>query len=112
MKERQGEESGHSGGGGEGEAAAISHESKLMSCCSERVFERHADPDIADIGKAGGVEYTVGRCRNCGAVLIHCWAGGVVEGYQVVSQALIDHFTTADPALRNVLLAEWFNSLT
>jgi hypothetical protein len=83
-----------------------------MSCCSEQTFERHPDPDVADIGQGGGAEYTVGRCHNCGAVLIHCWAGGVVGCVEVVSQALVDRFMAADPKARKALLGEWFNSLT
>jgi hypothetical protein len=82
-----------------------------MSCCSEQLFERHPNPEIADIGQGGGAEYTVGGCKNCGAVLIHCWAGGVVEGIRVVSQGLIDTFVAADPKLRKKLLSDWFNSL-
>ncbi len=82
-----------------------------MSCCSEQAFERHPDPDVADIGQGGGAEYTVGRCKSCGAVLMHCWAGGVVGGIEVVSQALIDRFLAADPKSRRALLGDWFNSL-
>lgn len=83
-----------------------------MSCCSAQVFERHPDPEIADIGKGGGAEYTVGRCGNCGAVLIHCWAGGVAGWIEVVSQALIDRFLAADPPSRKALLIDWYNSLS
>ena len=82
-----------------------------MSCCSEQVFERHSNPEIADIGQGGGVEYTVGRCKHCDAVLIHCWVGGVAEGIQVVSQNLIDSFVAVDPQVRKRLLGDWFNSL-
>ena len=67
-----------------------------MSCCSEQLFERQADSEIADIGKAEGVEYTVESCKNCGAVLVHLWMGGVAGGIEVVSQALIDGFMSAD----------------
>ena len=82
-----------------------------MTCCSNQAFERHLDPEVADIGQGGGAEYTVGRCENCGAVLIHCWAGGVAGGIQVVSQALVDRFLAAEPASRRGLLGEWFNGL-
>ena len=85
---------------------------RLMNCCQEQVFERHTDPDIADIGQGGGAEYTVGQCKNCGAVLVHCWAGGVAGGIEVVSQALIDRFMAADSKSRKLLLSDWFNSLT
>ena len=81
-----------------------------MSCCSEQSFERHSNPEIADIGKGGGAEYTVGGCKNCGALLIHCWAGGVAESIQVVSQELIDSFVEADPQSRKKLLGDWFSS--
>ena len=81
-----------------------------MSCCSEQLFQRHSNPKIADIGSGGGAEYTVGSCRNCGAVLIHCWAGGVAGSIQVVSQELIDSFVEADPQSRKKLLSDWFNS--
>ena len=83
-----------------------------MSCCAEQEFERHADPEIADIGSGGGAEMTVGRCKNCGAVLIHSWAGGVVGGVEVVSQDLIDRFMSLDPQPRRAALAEWFNRST
>ena len=82
-----------------------------MSCCSEQEFERHLNPEIADIGQSRGVEYTVGRCKHCGAVLVHCWVGGVAEGIQVVSQDLIDSFVAAAPEVRKKLLGDWFNSL-
>lgn len=82
-----------------------------MSCCVEQVFERHPNPEIADIGSGGGAEYTVGGCKNCGAVLVHCWAGGVVGSIVVVSQDLIDSFVTAAPESRKKLLGDWFNSL-
>lgn len=85
-----------------------------MSCCSEQVFERHEDPAIADIGSGGGAEFTVGRCKSCGALLMHCWVGSVMHpgGYEVVSQALIDRFLAEDPSSRKVMLGDWFNSLT
>lgn len=83
-----------------------------MSCCSEQTFERHPDPEIADIGSGGGAELTVGRCTNCDAVLVHCWVGGVAGGIEVVSQGLIDHFLSVDPRSRKALLRDWFNSLT
>jgi hypothetical protein len=81
-----------------------------MSCCAEQVFERHANPDIADIGSGGGAEYTVGSCRNCGAVLIHCWTGGVVGGVVEVTRELVDSFLAAPLAERKKLLGHWFNS--
>ena len=82
-----------------------------MSCCSEQEFERHSDPEIADIGKSKGVEYTVGRCKNCGAFLIHCWAGGVAGSTNVVSRDLIDSFVAAAPESRKKLLSDWFDGL-
>ena len=82
-----------------------------MSCCSEQLFERHSNPEIADIGQGKGVEYTVGRCKKCGAVLVHCWLGGVAGSTHVVSQDLIDSFVAADPRSRKKLLDDWFNSL-
>jgi len=82
-----------------------------MSCCSGQIFERHSNPEIADIGQGGGAEYTVGRCNQCGAVLIHCWMGGVAECIHVVSQDLIDSFIAVDPKSRKKLLGNWFNSL-
>lgn len=83
-----------------------------MKCCSDQRFEAHSDPDLADIGKAKGVEYTVGSCKNCGALLMNCWAGGVVGADILVSEALINRFMAADPKERKVLLSEWFDSLT
>jgi len=82
---------------------------EIMSCCSKQVFERHPNPEIADIGQGGGAEYTVGGCKNCGAVLIHSWAGGVAGSIRVVSQDLIDSFLAADPQSRKKLLGDWFN---
>ena len=83
-----------------------------MDCCSEQVFETHSDPALADIGKAEGVEYTVGSCRNCGALLMNCWVGGVVGADIVVSEALIDRFMAANPQERKVLLSDWFDGLS
>jgi hypothetical protein len=82
-----------------------------MRCCQAQLFERHPDPEIADLGSGGGAEYTVGRCRTCGALLIHCWAGGFAEGIAVVSPDLIDAFRAADPLARKRLLADWFDHL-
>ena len=81
-----------------------------MSCCSDQDFERHPDPDVADIGKGGGAELTVGRCTSCGAVLMHAWVGGVVGSINVVSQDLVDTLAAADPEPRKKLLIQWFNS--
>ena len=82
-----------------------------MGCCSEQVFERHSSPEIADIGQHQGVEYTIGRCKNCEAVLVHCWAGGVAGSTHVVSQELIDSWVAVPPMPRKRVLDEWFNSL-
>lgn len=79
-----------------------------MKCCSEPDFERHPDPDVADIGKGGGAEFTVGSCRSCGARLVHCWVGGVAGGLRVVSRDWIDRIVAADPQTRRSLLTEWF----
>ena len=83
------------------------------SCCTRQEFVRHIDPTVADIGQAEGAEYTVGKCCNCGSILIHCWvAGGVSEGIEVVSQELVDSFLTApDYHLRKKRLGDWFNGL-
>lgn len=81
-----------------------------MTCCSKQLFERHSNPEIADIGTGGGAEYTVGRCKNCGAMLIHCWVGGVAESTRVVSRELVDSFVEADLPSRKKLLSDWFNS--
>lgn len=81
-----------------------------MGCCSEQLFERHPNPEIADIGKSRGVEYTVGGCKNCDAVLIHCWAGGVAESIQVATRELVDSFAEADPQSRKELLGAWFEA--
>ena len=82
----------------------------MNRCCSKTDFERHPDPEVADIGKGGGAEFTVGRCGNCGAVLIHSWVGGVAGGITVVSQSLVDRFLAADPQSRRLLLTDWFQS--
>lgn len=76
-----------------------------VSCCPGQLFERHPNPEIADIGQGGGAEYTVGRCKNCGAVLVHCWVGGVAGCLQVVSQDLIDSFLAVAPEPRKKLMA-------
>ena len=80
-----------------------------MSCCSDPDFQRHPDPDVADIGTGGGAELTVGSCRSCGARLVHCWVGGVAGGLRVVSQGWIDRMVATDPERRRPHLAEWFN---
>jgi hypothetical protein len=82
-----------------------------MSCCADQQFERHPDPEMADIGSGGGAELTVGRCTSCGALLVHCWVGGVAGGIQVVSRDLIDHFRSVEPSSRKTLIGDWFNSL-
>jgi len=72
-------------------------------------FERHPNPAVADIGKGGGVEFTVGRCRHCGAVLMHCWAGGVAEGVVEISQELVDQLLAAAPESRKAMLIAWYD---
>lgn len=83
------------------------------ACCGNQKFERHADPAVADIGSGGGAELTIGRCSNCGAILIQCWvAGAVAEGIEVVSQALVNSFLSEnDPKSRKKLIGDWFNSV-
>ena len=82
-------------------------------CCQHQNFERHPDPEIADIGHGEGVEYTIGKCASCGVPLISCWVGGgMAHGLMVVSRERIDTFLDAPAGiLRRQLLSEWFNEL-
>lgn len=81
-----------------------------MSCCPNVDFERHPNADVADIGKGGGAEFTIGKCTNCGALLVHSWAGGIVGGYAVVSREWIDHVVAAVPESRRAMLVAWYES--
>jgi hypothetical protein len=81
-------------------------------CCSNQSFERHPDDRIADIGGGGGVEYTIGNCKSCGAVLIHCWVWAGRSGLEVVSQEFVSRLlSVSDYKTRKALLSDWFNSL-
>ena len=83
------------------------------SCCQNQNFERHPDPEIADIGHGEGVEFTIGRCGGCRTPLIRFWVGGgIAEGMTVISQEQIEAFVnTQDGMTRKRLLCDWFDSL-
>ena len=68
---------------------------------------------LADLGKAEGVEFTLGTCMNCKCYLVHCWVGsGVSEGYEVVDDQFVNKVrATSDYEGRKKLLADWWNSL-
>ena len=82
------------------------------TCCADQAFVRHQDPDVADIGHAEGVEFTIGRCASCQSPLMHLWvAGGVSDGIEVIEQSLIDQFVRAPAGKpRKQLLADWWNA--
>jgi len=84
-----------------------------MVCCPNQSFERDPDPDVADIGSAGGVEYTIGHCKACGGLLVHCWVGGgISEGLEAVSQEFVSQLvSTSDYKSRQSLLKKWFDGL-
>lgn len=96
-----------------------------QSCCDRQSFVRltaEGDP-LTDPGKAGGVEFTLGTCANCGRYLVHCWvASGVAQGHEVVDRAFVEKLRAASyirppwrpgtlPELseREKILAAWWN---
>jgi hypothetical protein len=83
------------------------------ACCADQAFARHQDSDVADIGHAEGVEFTIGRCSSCQSPLMHVWvAGGVSHGIEVIEQSLIDQLVqTSAGKRRKQLLADWWNAL-
>lgn len=85
----------------------------MSGCCESLEFQRRSNPPGADIGHAEGVEFTLGSCRSCKRILIHCWvAGGYAEGYEVVDQAFVDRLSgPTNPGARKQLLADWWNSV-
>ena len=83
------------------------------ACCADQAFVRHPDPDVADIGHAEGVEFTIGRCSSCQSPLMHLWvAGGVSQGIEVIEPSFIDQLVqTSAGKRRKKLLADWWNAL-
>ncbi len=86
-----------------------------MDCCPSQEFARLTEElsGSADVGSAEGVEFTVGKCASCGALLMHCWvAGGGAQGYHAISQSFLDVLTAQDDAKkRKRMLADWWNAL-
>ena len=82
-------------------------------CCADQAFVRHQDPEVADIGHAEGVEFTIGRCSSCQSPLMHLWvAGGVSQDIEVIEQSLINQLVqTSAGKQRKKLLTDWFNAL-
>jgi hypothetical protein len=83
------------------------------TCCEDQAFVRHQDPEVADIGHAEGVEFTIGRCSSCQSPLMHLWvAGGISHGIEVIETSLIDQLVqTSAGKGRKKLLADWWNAL-
>jgi hypothetical protein len=84
-------------------------------CCDKMSFQRLTQDlsPLADPGKAEGVEFTLGTCKNCQRLLMHCWvASGVSEGYEIVDSRFVEQLRAAsDRQSRKKLLADWWNSL-
>ena len=82
-----------------------------QSCCANQAFVRHQDADVADIGHAEGIEFTIGKCSSCQSPLMHVWvAGGVSEGVEIIEPTLVDRLVqTPAGKQRKTLLVEWWN---
>ena len=80
-------------------------------CCPNQAFDRHPDPDVADIGQSAGIEFTIGHCRSCGAKLMHCWAaGGASSAAVVASEDLISQIVAIkDHKARRKFLSDWWS---
>lgn len=83
------------------------------ACCPNQAFERHPNDEIADIGSADGVEFTIGYCKSCGTKLMHCWVGGgISEGIEIISREFESRIAAvSDYTKRQELLGLWFNGL-
>ena len=85
------------------------------SCCPSSEFRRLTEElsVSADVGSAEGVEFTVGKCVSCGALLMHSWvAGGFANGYHKISQSFVEVLTAQhDAKKRKKMLADWWNAL-
>jgi hypothetical protein len=82
------------------------------NCCANPSFQRHPDADVTDIGRGAGGEYTIGTCKSCGAMLMHCWvAGGISEGVEIISAEFVSRLIAVkDRGTRTALLDAWFNA--
>ena len=82
-----------------------------QACCANQAFVRHQDADVADIGHAEGIEFTIGKCSSCQSPLMHVWVGGgVSEGVEIIEPSLVDQLVqTPAGKQRKTLLAEWWN---
>ena len=79
-----------------------------QSCCPNPAFERHLDPEIADIGSADGIEFTIGQCTACGRAVMHCWIAHLFGKELPVDQDFIDLVAaSADYQERQRLLGRW-----
>jgi hypothetical protein len=74
-------------------------------CCPRFAWE-----PVADLGHTDGFDFDLGRCRGCGALVMHLWSDHAPESnYQRVEPAEADAWLKADAAVRKRLLREWFN---
>jgi hypothetical protein len=85
------------------------------ACCDRLYFKRLTEElsDLADPGSAEGVEFTVGRCRNCNQLLMSCWvAGGFAHYYEAVATDFVEKLSAeGELKRRKQLLADWWNAL-
>lgn len=80
----------------------------MDTCCSNQVFEF-----VADASHADGCEFTLGKCENCRAWLIHCFHTATVhEGTCAVAET-----TTASAILAlqskelKAFMRDWYRAL-
>lgn len=84
-------------------------------CCDRLDFERLTEEpsDAADPGSAEGVEFTLGRCRNCHQLLMSCWVGGgIAHCYAPVTLDFVEKLSAeGELKRRKCFLVDWWNAL-
>jgi hypothetical protein len=81
----------------------------MSNCCNNLKWKFVADANSTD-----GCEFTIGKCGNCQANLIHLFYTAVVhEGaYEIVSDALVSQILnlTGKPEQKD-FMKEWYRQL-
>ena len=81
----------------------------MSNCCNNLKWEF-----VADASSADGCEFTIGKCLNCQANLIHLFYTAVAHegGYEVVGDAFVSQILNLDGGIeQKEFMRKWYRQL-
>lgn len=80
----------------------------MNTCCSNLEFEF-----VADASHADGCEFTLGKCKNCRADLIHCFQTAIIHAgvYEVIDADLALKIVQLQDKEQKEFMRAWYRSL-